>query len=35
MLRAMDESVQRLIARANAEGGPDNVTAIVVRVTAA
>lgn len=28
------ESVQRLIARANAAGGPDNVTAIVVRVTA-
>ncbi|HET8910711.1 MAG TPA: Stp1/IreP family PP2C-type Ser/Thr phosphatase [Ktedonobacteraceae bacterium] len=30
-----DESVQRLIARANEEGGPDNVTAIVVRVAAA
>lgn len=30
-----DESVQRLIARANEEGGPDNVTAIVVRVSAA
>lgn len=29
-----DESVQRLIARANARGGPDNVTAIVVRVSA-
>lgn len=29
------ESVQQLIARANAEGGPDNVTAIVVRVAAA
>lgn len=29
------ESVQQLIARANAEGGPDNVTAIVVRVSAA
>jgi protein phosphatase len=28
------ESVQRLIARANEEGGPDNVTAIVVRVSA-
>ena len=28
-----DESVQRLIERANAEGGPDNVTAIVVRVS--
>lgn len=30
-----EESVQRLIARANDEGGPDNVTAIVVRVSAA
>jgi serine/threonine protein phosphatase PrpC len=30
-----DESVQRLIARANEAGGPDNVTAIVVRVSAA
>jgi protein phosphatase len=29
------ESVQRLIARANDAGGPDNVTAIVVRVSAA
>lgn len=29
------ESVQQLIARANEEGGPDNVTAIVVRVSAA
>jgi serine/threonine protein phosphatase PrpC len=29
------ESVQHLIARANEEGGPDNVTAIVVRVSAA
>ncbi|MBA3823533.1 MAG: serine/threonine-protein phosphatase [Ktedonobacterales bacterium] len=29
------ESVQRLIASANAAGGPDNVTAIVVRVTGA
>lgn len=28
------ESVQRLIARTNEEGGPDNVTAIVVRVSA-
>jgi serine/threonine protein phosphatase PrpC len=28
------ESVQRLIAQANAVGGPDNVTAIVVRVSA-
>ncbi len=27
-----DESVQQLIARANARGGPDNITAIVVRV---
>lgn len=27
------ESVQQLIARANAAGGPDNITAIVVRVT--
>ncbi len=32
---APGESVQRLIARANAEGGPDNITAIVVRVSAA
>jgi protein phosphatase len=30
-----DDSVERLIARANAAGGPDNVTAIVVRVSAA
>jgi len=30
-----EESVERLIARANEEGGPDNVTAIVVRVSAA
>jgi serine/threonine protein phosphatase PrpC len=30
-----EESVQHLIARANEEGGPDNVTAIVVRVSAA
>ncbi len=30
-----EESVQHLIARANDEGGPDNVTAIVVRVAAA
>ncbi|HEU5200661.1 MAG TPA: Stp1/IreP family PP2C-type Ser/Thr phosphatase [Ktedonobacterales bacterium] len=30
-----EESVQRLIARANEAGGPDNVTAIVVRVSAA
>lgn len=30
-----EESVQRLIDRANAAGGPDNVTAIVVRVAAA
>lgn len=30
-----DESVQHLIARANEAGGPDNVTAIVVRVSAA
>lgn len=29
------ESVQHLIARANEEGGPDNVTAIVVHLTAA
>ena len=29
-----EESVQHLIARANEEGGPDNVTAIVVRVSA-
>lgn len=29
-----EESVRRLIARANEEGGPDNVTAIVVRVSA-
>lgn len=29
------ESVQHLIARANEEGGPDNVTAIVVHVAAA
>jgi PPM family protein phosphatase len=29
------ESVERLIARANDVGGPDNVTAIVVRVSAA
>lgn len=29
-----EESVQHLIARANEAGGPDNVTAIVVRVTA-
>ncbi len=29
-----EESVQRLIARANEAGGPDNVTAIVVRVAA-
>lgn len=29
------ESVERLIARANDAGGPDNVTAIVVRVSAA
>lgn len=29
------ESVQHLIARANEAGGPDNVTAIVVRVSAA
>lgn len=28
------ESVQRLIARANARGGPDNITAIVARVAA-
>jgi PPM family protein phosphatase len=28
------ESVQQLIARANAEGGPDNASAIVVRVSA-
>lgn len=28
-----DESVQRLIERTNAEGGPDNITAIVVRVS--
>lgn len=27
-----EESVQQLIARANAAGGPDNITAIVVRV---
>jgi serine/threonine protein phosphatase PrpC len=30
-----EESVQHLIARANEEGGPDNVTAIVVRVSEA
>lgn len=30
-----EESVQQLIARANDAGGPDNITAIVVRVTAA
>ncbi|HEV2656624.1 MAG TPA: Stp1/IreP family PP2C-type Ser/Thr phosphatase [Ktedonobacteraceae bacterium] len=30
-----EESVERLIARANEAGGPDNVTAIVVRVSAA
>ncbi|HEX7736723.1 MAG TPA: Stp1/IreP family PP2C-type Ser/Thr phosphatase [Ktedonobacteraceae bacterium] len=30
-----EESVHQLIARANEEGGPDNVTAIVVRVSAA
>lgn len=30
-----EESVQHLIARANDAGGPDNVTAIVVRVSAA
>ena len=30
-----DESAQQLIARANEAGGPDNVTAIVVRVAAA
>ena len=30
-----EESVQHLIARANEAGGPDNVTAIVVRVSAA
>jgi protein phosphatase len=30
-----EESAQRLVARANEEGGPDNVTVIVVRVTAA
>jgi PPM family protein phosphatase len=29
-----EESAQRLIARANEAGGPDNVTAIVVRVSA-
>ena len=29
-----EEGVQHLIARANEEGGPDNVTAIVVRVSA-
>lgn len=29
-----EESVQHLIARANARGGPDNITAIVVRVSA-
>jgi protein phosphatase len=29
------DSVQHLIARANDAGGPDNVTAIVVRVSAA
>ncbi len=29
------ESVQQLIARANEEGGPDNVTAIVVHISAA
>jgi PPM family protein phosphatase len=29
-----EESVQQLIARANAAGGPDNITAIVVRVAA-
>lgn len=28
-----EESVQQLIARANAAGGPDNITAIVVRVS--
>lgn len=31
----LDESVQHLIARANEAGGPDNVTTIVVRVSAA
>ena len=30
-----EESAQHLISRANAAGGPDNVTAIVVRVSAA
>jgi len=30
-----EDSVQHLIARANEEGGPDNITAIVVRVSAA
>ena len=30
-----EESVQHLIARANESGGPDNVTAIVVRISAA
>ncbi len=30
-----EESVQQLIARANEAGGPDNITAIVVRVSAA
>ena len=30
-----EESVQQLIARANEAGGPDNVTAIVVQVSAA
>lgn len=28
-----EESAQRLIARANENGGPDNITAVVVRVT--
>lgn len=31
---APEESVRHLIARANAAGGPDNITAIVVRVSA-
>jgi serine/threonine protein phosphatase PrpC len=31
---APEESVQQLIARANEHGGPDNITAIVVRVCA-
>ncbi len=30
---APEESAQRLIARANENGGPDNITAIVVRVS--